>query len=119
MAVILGETGRNFAAGMSGGIAYVLDETGTFPHAGEHGDGRARRRSTIRRIRTPCSTLVRKHVEYTGSTRGRWVLDNWPQDDRASSSRSCRLDYKRALAELKKAAVGNAGRTSWQEVAHG
>ena len=30
-AIILGETGRNFAAGMSGGIAYVLDETGRFP----------------------------------------------------------------------------------------
>ena len=33
VAVVLGQTGRNFAAGMSGGIAYVLDEDGTFPRA--------------------------------------------------------------------------------------
>ncbi len=33
MVVVLGQTGRNFAAGMSGGVAYVLDEDGTFPQA--------------------------------------------------------------------------------------
>ena len=40
--VVLGLTGRNFAAGMSGGIAYVLDEDGTFKIPLQHGDGRAR-----------------------------------------------------------------------------
>ena len=40
--VVLGKTGRNFAAGMSGGIAYVLDEDGTLRAALQHGDGRAR-----------------------------------------------------------------------------
>ena len=40
--VVLGTTGRNFAAGMSGGIAYVLDEDGTLRDALQHGDGRAR-----------------------------------------------------------------------------
>ena len=40
--VVLGTTGRNFAAGMSGGIAYVLDEDGTFEQPLQHGDGRAR-----------------------------------------------------------------------------
>ena len=40
--VVLGPTGRNFAAGMSGGIAYVLDEDGTLRVALQHGDGRAR-----------------------------------------------------------------------------
>ena len=39
--VVLGVTGRNFAAGMSGGIAYVLDEDGTFQVPLQHGDGRA------------------------------------------------------------------------------
>ena len=38
--VVLGRTGRNFAAGMSGGIAYVLDEDGTFADPLQHGDGR-------------------------------------------------------------------------------
>ena len=39
--VVLGPTGRNFAAGMSGGIAYVLDEDGTLRAALQHRDGRA------------------------------------------------------------------------------
>jgi glutamate synthase (ferredoxin) len=38
--VILGKTGRNFAAGMSGGVAYVLDEAGDFRHALQHGTRR-------------------------------------------------------------------------------
>ena len=41
--VVLGRTGRNFAAGMSGGVAYVLDEDGTFERALQHGPGRLRR----------------------------------------------------------------------------
>ena len=40
--VVLGPTGRNFAAGMSGGIAYVLDEHGDFEQQVQHGHGRAR-----------------------------------------------------------------------------
>ena len=39
--VVLGPTGRNFAAGMSGGIAYVLDEDGDFPQQLQPGDGEA------------------------------------------------------------------------------
>ena len=47
--VVLGPTGRNFAAGMSGGVAYVLDEAGDFADALQPADGRpgeARRRRT-------------------------------------------------------------------------
>ena len=40
--LVIGGTGRNFAAGMSGGIAYVYDEDGTFPRAREYRDGRGR-----------------------------------------------------------------------------
>ncbi len=40
--VVLGPTGRNFGAGMSGGIAYVLDEAGDFPGRVQPADGRAR-----------------------------------------------------------------------------
>ena len=96
-AVILGPTGRNFAAGMSGGIAYVLDESGDFetrvnmemvelePLAD---DDRQRLREFIER-----------HVRYTGSTRGQHVLDNWD----SMLERFVKVmptDYKRALAEL-------------------
>ena len=44
LVVVLGKTGRNFAAGMSGGVAYVLDEDGEFAVALQHGDGRAAER---------------------------------------------------------------------------
>ena len=50
-AVVLGRTGRNFAAGMSGGVAYVLDEDGTFERALQHGPGRLRRDRGVRRDR--------------------------------------------------------------------
>ena len=45
--------------------------------------------------------MVRKHVEYTGSTRGQYVLDNW---DRLSERfvKVMPIDYKRALAELQR-----------------
>ena len=50
-AVILGPTGRNFAAGMSGGVAYVLDEDGAFDEPLQHGAGRLRRARRRRRRR--------------------------------------------------------------------
>ena len=53
--VVLGPTGRNFAAGMSGGIAYVLDENDDFADARQHADGRARDASTTRRKPKSCA----------------------------------------------------------------
>ncbi len=75
-AVILGGTGRNFAAGMSGGIAYVLDDDGTFPALVN------REMVSLEDLSDPedqkvVLRLIRRHVEYTGSMRGQWVLDNW------------------------------------------
>ena len=79
MVVVLGKAGRNFAAGMSGGIAYVLDEKGDFAEkrcnlAGvdlepvmENPDVQALR------------SLIEKHAEYTGSPRARWILENWSE----------------------------------------
>ena len=49
--VVLGPTGRNFAAGMSGGIAYVLDEDGRLPLPGQPADGRDRKTRVRRRDR--------------------------------------------------------------------
>ena len=49
--VVLGRTGRNFAAGMSGGLAYVLDEDRLLPPALQHGDGRSRSAGRRRRGR--------------------------------------------------------------------
>ena len=116
VAVILGETGRNFAAGMSGGVAYVLDELGTFPTLVNM------EMVELETLEDPedqqiVLDLVRKHVEYTGSSRGQYVLDNW-EDMVPKFAKVMPLDYKRALAGMKKAAIGRAA-GELEEVAHG
>ncbi len=95
--VILGETGRNFAAGMSGGIAYVLDLNGTFPPLvnKEMVDLEEMDEDDARLVQQ----LVGKHVEYTGSTRGKDILDNWDSLS-AKFVKVMPRDYKRAMAEL-------------------
>jgi glutamate synthase (NADPH/NADH) large chain len=74
--VVLGSTGRNFAAGMSGGIAYVLDETGTF--------SRNCNLEMVKLFRLEdedeidlVHEMIRKHAEYTHSERSRQVLADW------------------------------------------
>jgi glutamate synthase domain-containing protein 2/glutamate synthase domain-containing protein 3 len=100
-AIILGETGRNFAAGMSGGIAFVLDEEGRFPNLVnremvELEEPTAEEFDYIR-------AMIRRHVEYTDSGRGQYVIENW---DRLAPKfvKIMPVDYKRALAEMQKAA---------------
>ena len=98
-AVILGDTGRNFAAGMSGGIAYVWDPAGRFPalvntemvELEPLDDGDA---AYVR-------GRIERHVEHTGSTRGRSILDGWARQ-RERFVKVMPTDYKRALAELAK-----------------
>jgi glutamate synthase domain-containing protein 2/glutamate synthase domain-containing protein 3 len=76
MVVVLGQSGRNFAAGMSGGIAYVLDEKGDF----------AEKRCNLAAVDLEpvingdievLYDLISKHVAATGSPRGKWILENW------------------------------------------
>jgi glutamate synthase (ferredoxin) len=82
--VIIGKTGRNFAAGMSGGVAYILDESGEGGAAGG-GFERVCNKEMVQLF--PLSdpkeaelirSLLERHVEYTGSTRARALLDAWP-----------------------------------------
>jgi glutamate synthase (ferredoxin) len=101
-AVILGKTGRNFAAGMSGGIAYVLDLDGSFPQLVN------KEMVELEDLSDPADqdtvlNLVRKHVQYTGSTPGRWVLDHWD----AAVAKFVKImpaDYKLALKKLQEEA---------------
>ena len=72
-AVVLGKTGRNFAAGMSGGVAWVLDLEGP-PR--QQGARRARRRST-EDAAAELEDLVRTHFEETGSTVAEELLADW------------------------------------------
>ncbi|MFL6353511.1 MAG: glutamate synthase large subunit, partial [Bryobacteraceae bacterium] len=77
--VILGRTGRNFGAGMSGGIAYVFDDSGDFARvhcnrAGVDLDPIFEPQDAVR-----LHQLLTKHLEYTGSPLARRILENWPE----------------------------------------
>ena len=122
--VVLGATGRNFAAGMSGGIAYVYDPEGDFASKCNtsmvvldkvladseqestvnrdiwHSLSRGGERQTDEAI---LRGLIERHFKYTGSTRARYLLDNWAAS-RAKFVKVFPTEYKRALAELAAAA---------------
>ena len=74
--VVLGKTGRNFAAGMSGGIAYVYDEDGTFK------DLCNQEMVLLEKLEEPgeadfVKNMIAKHVSTTGSPLGKRMLDRW------------------------------------------
>jgi glutamate synthase domain-containing protein 2/glutamate synthase domain-containing protein 1/glutamate synthase domain-containing protein 3 len=99
--VVLGPTGRNFGAGMSGGIAYVLDGTGSIGgniNLQMVGTEKLEDPAEIARVRG----MIEKHLEYTGSARARAVLADWD----ANVPRFLKVipkDYQRMLACIKKA----------------
>jgi glutamate synthase (ferredoxin) len=73
--VILGSTGRNFAAGMSGGVAYVWDREGTFAERCNKGNVTLKKLGPIdQRI---VREMLERHREYTGSERAQQVLDDF------------------------------------------
>jgi glutamate synthase (NADPH/NADH) large chain len=113
-AIILGETGRNFAAGMSGGIAYVLDERGTFPRLVnmEMVEIETLTEDDLEYIQM----MVAKHVHFTKSAVGQRVLGQW--DDLSQKFvKIMPTDYKRALVELKKFAEQEQAKQELQEAA--
>ena len=95
---VLGKTGRNFAAGMSGGIAYVYDEDGTFASLcnKEMVDLKPLHRNSIPELRS----MLEKHFTYTGSTVARQLLDNW-DDAFKKFVRVMPRDFARSLREQK------------------
>ncbi|MTD47004.1 glutamate synthase large subunit [Conexibacter sp. W3-3-2] len=106
-AVVLGPTGRNFAAGMSGGLAFVFDEFGGFKHRINP--------TMVDQIepldeadRIEVRELVEEHLARTGSAVARRILDDW---DTLSTKfvKVFPTDYKRVLAELAKEEAANAG----------
>jgi len=98
---VIGPTGRNFAAGMSGGIAFVYDEDGTFASRCNCGmvDIKPMHRNGIPELRT----MLEKHVLYTGSTVAQRILDNW-QTAPAMFVRVMPRDYARVLQQKNGAA---------------
>jgi glutamate synthase (ferredoxin) len=99
--VVLGATGRNFGAGMSGGIAYVLDEHGTF---GSHVNSQMvnLERLTDADEITEVRRMIERHLAHTSSDRARAVLGAWdamvPQFVRVIPK-----DYQRMLACIARA----------------
>ncbi len=124
--VVLGQTGRNFAAGMSGGIAYVLDEddqfstrcnlsmvdlepvvaeesamTETYHQSGDlEAHGKVDVMSDMTRFDAErLRQLIQNHLRYTGSSRAREILDDW-QGYRGKFRKVMPIEYRRALTEM-------------------
>ena len=101
VAVIIGRTGRNFAAGMSGGTAFVLDEAGDFPQRCNL------QMVDLEPLEDPDDVeLVRdlliQHAGYTGSTVAAGLLSDWDAAQ-AKFVKVMPLDYRRVLEERKRA----------------
>jgi glutamate synthase (NADPH/NADH) large chain len=127
--VVLGHTGRNFAAGMSGGIAYVLDEDGTFQQrcnmtmvelepVPEEEEAAAKYYHHAQDLETSgwvevlddmtrydeqrLKLLIGRHARLTGSQRAAEILADWAKYG-PMFRKVMPIEYRRALAELEKA----------------
>ena len=100
--VVIGPTGRNFGAGMSGGVAYVLDDAGDFPVRCN------REMVDLEPLDDEDAALVRglleRHRDATGSTVADALLDGWP-DALARFTKVMPRDYRRVLEEQRAAAA--------------
>jgi glutamate synthase domain-containing protein 3 len=102
--VVLGSTGRNFAAGMSGGIAYVFDDQGDFSTR------RCNRASVdleplaLKEDIDLVRTLLERHRDLTGSPRAAWILEHWA-DAQPSFIKIFPHEYKRVLGAARVEAV--------------
>jgi glutamate synthase (ferredoxin) len=99
--VVIGRAGRNFGAGMSGGIGYVLDETSDFAkrvNTQMVGVEKLEDAKEIAAVRA----MIQKHLDYTQSERAKMILGNWdkfaPQFVKVMPK-----DYKRMLACIERA----------------
>jgi glutamate synthase domain-containing protein 3 len=96
--VVIGPTGRNFAAGMSGGIAYVYDDNGQFPPlcnkemVSLETPDTPEDEATIKR-------LLSNHLKFTGSPIAKAILDDWDRE-RRYFVKVIPNDYKRVLANM-------------------
>ena len=109
---VLGDTGRNFAAGMSGGMAYVLDAKGDFASRCnmemveleriEKDRAGADLNDLTTADETRLKGIVEDHYRYTTSERAKDILDNW-DDYLPQFIKVMPVDYKRALEGINKA----------------
>jgi glutamate synthase (ferredoxin) len=103
--VVLGRTGRNFAAGMSGGMAYVFDPAGMFARRCNREMVDLEAVDALEDIEL-LQRLIRQHVDYTGSELGARILVEW-DTVLPSFVKIMPRDYRRVLqAQAKAAAAG-------------
>jgi len=120
--VVLGKTGRNFAAGMSGGIAYVYDEDGQFAKRCNTAMvslakvlSAAEQEQTLDRAlwhrglsdEQQLKQLLADHNRWTGSKRARELLDDW-DTARQKFVKVFPNEYRRALGEIHAKKVAQA-----------
>ena len=101
--VVLGTTGRNFGAGMSGGVAYVWDPEGKFPRQCNKETFELESISDREDI-LELETLIKKHHLYTDSPVAERILENW-EESLTEFVKVMPTDYKRVLAERAAAAA--------------
>ncbi len=101
--VILGATGRNFAAGMSGGIAYVLDLKGDFEYFCNKGLVETGPLEDIQDIKE-VQQLISNHLLYTKSLLAEKILVNW-EAYAGKFVKVIPLEYKKVLKEMQLAAI--------------
>jgi glutamate synthase (ferredoxin) len=99
--VVLGRAGRNFGAGMSGGIGYVLDEVGDFPKRVNLQMVAIEKLEDPREIAT-VRAMIQKHLDYTQSERARAILADWDKFV-PKFVKVMPKDYKRMLACIERA----------------
>jgi glutamate synthase domain-containing protein 3 len=104
LVIVLGSTGRNFAAGMSGGIAYVYDDQGDFSVR------RCNKASVdLEPLVDPADVeqvrnLLARHRDATGSPRAAWILEHWA-DAQPKFIKVFPHEYKRVLGVARAEAV--------------
>jgi glutamate synthase domain-containing protein 3 len=99
--VVLGPTGRNFAAGMSGGLAFVLDEDGSL-RSKVNGAMLDQLEELTDEDSDEARALVEEHLQRTGSPVAKRVLEHW-QELLPRFVKVFPTDYKRVLAEQARA----------------
>ncbi|MDD4890172.1 MAG: glutamate synthase large subunit, partial [Phycisphaerae bacterium] len=116
--VVIGRTGRNFAAGMSGGIAYVLDERQLFDTVCNLDlvDLESVWHEEDRKL---LGDLLRRHLEWTGSKQAKRVLDGWAEMV-GRFVKVIPIDYRKAMDRLRERELRETDMTAaTEEVFHG
>jgi glutamate synthase domain-containing protein 2/glutamate synthase domain-containing protein 1/glutamate synthase domain-containing protein 3 len=101
LVVVLGKTGCNFAAGMSGGLAYVLDEVQLFDTMCNL-DMVELESVWKEEDKNLLYDLIQQHLKWTGSARAQYILDAWP-DMVGKFVKVVPIDYRKALEKMRAA----------------